>query len=279
MGHNRRDATVTHEPHTPRPPNVSSAARDLYLDLLADVLCNTIYRDPPAVTSRRVRLGLGRPAGFDPVKRAGGIDWPSQAHTMIGRARLDNLRMAVETVIADGVPGHLIETGVWRGGACIFMRGVLKAHDVRDRTVFVADSFEGLPPPDPERYPADAGLDLHRWSVLAVSRDEVKENFSRYGLLDDQVVFVEGWFRDTLPHLPADPLAVLRLGGDLYESTYDALEALHHRVSPGGFVIVDDYSLIPACRAAVTDFRERNGVTDPIVPIDDSGVYWRRAVS
>jgi O-methyltransferase len=64
----------------------------------------------------------------------------------------------------------------------------------------------------------------------------------------------------------------------MYESTTDALDALYQRVSPGGFVIVDDYGIIPACRAAVTDFRERNGITDPIIPIDDSGVYWRRAL-
>jgi hypothetical protein len=257
---------------------MTDPTRDLYLDLLAEVLCNTIYRDPPHIhVRRRERLVARRQRSFDPVDRAGGTDWPSRAHTMIGQARLDNVRMAVETVITEGVPGDLIETGVWRGGACIFMRGILRAHDVHDRSVYVADSFMGLPPPDPARYPADAGLNLHKVPFLAISLDEVKENFSRYGLLDDQVVFVEGWFRDTLPHLPAQQLAVLRLDGDLYESTYDALEALHHRVSPGGFVIIDDYGVIPACRAAVTDFREGNGITDQIIPIDDSGVYWRRA--
>ena len=252
--------------------------RDMYLDLLADVLCNTIYRDPPIDTGLRVRLGLRRPPGFDPAKRAGGVDWPSQAHTMIGRARLDNLRMAVTQVIEDGIPGHLIETGVWRGGACIYMRGILKAWGADDRIVYVADSFKGLPAPDAARYPDDATMDLHTHSALAISAEQVRENFSRYGLLDDQVVLVEGWFRDTLPHLPAQQLAVLRLDGDMYESTTDALDALYQRVSPGGFVIVDDYGIIPACRAAVTDFRERNGITDPIIPIDDSGVYWRRAL-
>jgi O-methyltransferase len=163
------------------------------------------------------------------------------------------------------------------GSNALFSAPVGVAIAQSSSTVYVADSFMGLPPPDPARYPADAGLNLHKVPFLAISLDEVKENFSRYGLLDGQVVFVEGWFRDTLPHLPAQQLAVLRLDGDLYESTYDALEALHHRVSPGGFVIIDDYGEIPACRAAVTDFRERNGIDDPIIPIDDSGVYWRRA--
>ena len=85
--------------------------------------------------------------------------------------------------------------------------------------------------------------------------EHVKENFQRYGLLDEQVRFVKGWFRDTLPHVPIERLAVLRLDGDLYESTIQALDGLYHKLSPGGFVIVDDYGNVPACRQAVNDFR------------------------
>ena len=76
---------------------------------------------------------------------------------MIGEKRINNIQFCVEQAIRDGVPGDLIETGVWRGGAVIFMRAILKANSVTDRTVWVADSFEGLPRPDREKYPADAG--------------------------------------------------------------------------------------------------------------------------
>lgn len=74
---------------------------------------------------------------------------------MVGLKRLDNLQYCVETVLRDGVEGDLIETGVRRGGSCIFMRGILAAYGDTTRKVYVADSFEGLPAPDPGKYPAD----------------------------------------------------------------------------------------------------------------------------
>ena len=152
------------------------------------------------------------------------------------------------------MPGDLIETGVWRGGAAIFMRGVLAAHG-DPRTVWVADSFQGLPKPEPRSIPGRRGRRALAAGLLAVSLDEVKANFGRYGLLDDQVRFLPGWFRDTLPTAPIERLAVLRLDGDLYESTIVALESLYPKLSPGGFVVVDDYALVPAGRRSMTSAR------------------------
>ena len=195
---------------------------------------------------------------------------------MIGERRMRQLQGAVEYVLEKGVPGDFIETGVWRGGACILMRAVLAAWGVTDRKVWVADSFEGLPEPDAARYPQDAGIQLHRFDQLAVPLEAVRANFARYQLLDEQVVFVKGWFRDTLPRAPIERLAVLRLDGDLYESTMDALTALYDKVSPGGIVIVDDYGQIAACREAVTDFRRLRGIDEPMSRIDDSGAHWQR---
>jgi hypothetical protein len=88
---------------------------------------------------------------MDPAERAEGKDWPTEAETMVGRARLDNLQECVTAVIQDNVPGDLVETGVWRGGASILMRAVLKAYDDRMRSVWLADSFEGLPGPERDR--------------------------------------------------------------------------------------------------------------------------------
>jgi O-methyltransferase/8-demethyl-8-(2,3-dimethoxy-alpha-L-rhamnosyl)tetracenomycin-C 4'-O-methyltransferase len=248
----------------------AAALRARYLDLLRDCLTGVIYDDPPLQWK-----GPGtRP--FDRDARARGMDWPSRAHSMIGQKRMLQLQRAAELVIEQRIPGDFIETGVWRGGACILLRAVLKAYGVQDRTVWLADSFAGLPPPDAARYPADRGADLHTYTALAVPLAAVRANFERYGLLDDQVRFLEGWFRDTLPRAPIERLAILRLDGDLYESTMDALTALHDRVSAGGFVIVDDYGVFENCRAAVADFRAARGITNPIQDIDGSGVFWRR---
>ena len=74
---------------------------------------------------------------------------------------------------------------------------------------------------------------------------------------------------------PIEQLAILRLDGDLYESTMDALVPLYEKVSPGGFVIVDDYGAWEPCRKAVDDFRAQHGITDEIVEVDWTGVYWR----
>lgn len=209
--------------------------------------------------------------------RRTGRDWPVRAHTMIGLKRLDNLQFCVETVLNDQVRGDLIETGVWRGGSCIFMRSILKAYGDTTRSVWVADSFAGLPRPSAEIYTADAGDGFHTCvNYLGVSREAVEKNFRSYNLLDGQVHFLEGWFKDTLPSAPIDHLAILRLDGDMYESTIQALEALYSKLSFGGFVIIDDYFLGP-CRQAVADFRSRNCINDTIIDIDGMGAFWRKS--
>ena len=147
---------------------------------------------------------------------------------------------------------------------------------MKDRCVWVADSFEGVPPPDPEKYPLDARLKYHEFKELAISLEEVQENFRRYDLLDEQVWFVKGWFRDTLPVAPVQRLAVLRLDGDLYESTMDALTHLYPKLQRGGYLIIDDYNDIPGCRQAVLDFRGRHRITEEIIRVDWTAVYWKK---
>lgn len=243
-----------------------TGATPLYLDLIERCLTGTLDGD--------ASISPWAPGGFDPATRAIGRDWPASAATMIGTARMRNLRMLLERALAEGVPGDFIETGVWRGGACIYARAILAAHGDEERRVFVADSFCGLPPPSDQLYPADAGDTHHTQEALAISRSEVEENFRRYHLLDERVVFLEGWFKDTLPAAPIERLAVLRLDGDMYESTMQALEALYHKVSPGGFVIVDDH-LLPPCAAAVADFRAERGIAVEMHPVDGAAVWWR----
>lgn len=211
----------------------------------------------------------------DVERRLEGRDWPADGLTMVGMKRLDNVQMCIEGVLADRVPGDLVETGVWRGGTAMFMRAVLKAHGVTDRLVFAADSFEGLPVPDPAQYPVDEGSRFHESEYLAVPLETVKENFARYDLLDDQVRFVKGWFRDTMPALAGQQWALIRLDGDMYESTMTVLDHLYPGLAPGGYLIVDDYGIGP-CRQAVDDYRAAHAIREEIVPVDWTGVYWRK---
>lgn len=267
-----------------------STPTELYLELLKKTLTNYIYGDcemrpvNPESGLKQWFLDQLRQRGiqpmwrwpFDPEKRRLGRDWPPTAHSMIGLERLGNLQQCCETVLREDVPGDMIETGVWRGGASIFMRAILEVHGDRTRRVFVADSFKGLPPPDAEKYPEDKGSKFHTWNELAISRADVERNFDRYGLLDDQVVFLEGWFKDTLPKAPIEQLSIVRLDGDLYESTMDALVSLYPKLAPGGFIIVDDYGAVPNCKRAIHDYRDREGITEPLQEGDWSAVYWRR---
>lgn len=249
------------------PPDSKISVR-LYGDLLIRCIANTIYEDMPqdpwssGVYAEHIR--------------AEGRDWPSRAHSMIGVKRLENLRFLTEKALDEGIPGDFVETGVWRGGACILMRGLLAAHGDASRKVIVADSFDGLPPPDVERFPADAADTHHEFRQLAIPLETVRAHFAAYGLLDEQVEFLQGWFRDTLPTLANRRFALIRLDGDMYQSTIEALQSLYDRLSPGGFVIIDDYGAIPACRAAVDDFRKARSVVEPMIPVDWTGVWWRK---
>src|SRR6267142_814512 len=167
--------------------------RALYIDLLKKSLTfwlwdgadGSIQGIKPTLVQRAVGkaakvlkgdFGKGPGPSTQDLRREG-RDWPVLAHTMIGLKRMDNLQFCVEDIIETGVPGDLIETGVWRGGATIFMPGILKAHAVTDRRVWVADSFEGLPKPDPAKYAADRGDTHHTMTFLAVTMEDVRENF------------------------------------------------------------------------------------------------------
>jgi O-methyltransferase len=271
--------------------------KDLYLDLLKKTLTFMLWDesklfkpaeiDPhpfykkwviDAITSHLAKDGrrIMEQLNSQDALRIEGRDWPHLAHTMIGLKRLNNLDDCVRSVIKYNVPGDLIETGVWRGGACILMRAVLKAYDVEDRVVWLADSFAGLPEPDTTKYPADAGDRHHRYDELRITQEDVVDSFRRYDLFDDQVKFLVGWFKDTLPTAPIEQLAVIRLDGDMYESTWEALTNLYPKLSPGGYCIIDDYNL-KGCRAAVFDYREQHGIAEEIVDIDGWGAFWRRA--
>lgn len=236
------------------------------------------WRRLPAAMLARKGLVIAKKSevpsdAFERGRGWGDIRKTQTNESMIGLARLDNLQACVETVLRDNVPGDLIETGVWRGGACIFMKAILLARGDSERFVYVADSFQGLPAP---RAKQDEHMVLHEDTTLAVSREQVAAAFRRYGCLDERVRFVEGWFSQSLPALQGHRWAVIRLDGDMYESTMDALENLYGDLSPGGFAIIDDYFAFDECKAAVQDYRARVGSTEDLVDIDGTGAFWRK---
>lgn len=267
----------------------------LYLDLLEQRLLNTGARDVEA--RLRALMAAVRAAGREDLiatAQAGhqrqlrrvigaetegliiGLDLLPSALTMTGRRRLTYLRKAVETVLDQAIPGDLVECGVWRGGSAMMMAGVLAARRITDRQVWLADSFEGLPLHDNELDVTHLAKPLNDIG-LAVSESTVRASFEELGLMSDRIRFLPGWFSDTLPAAPIDRIALLRLDGDHYSSTMDALTALYDKVSPGGIVIVDDYS-IPRCAEAVDEFRQTRGIIEPVEKIDYTGIAWRKLI-
>lgn len=249
-------------------------ARNSYLDLLKRCITDTLHGTEPDLSAGQHRYVL------DALKHY----VQGRAISMLPIARLHHLQACIEDVLRQGIPGDLLEAGVWRGGAVALMRAVLQVHDVTDRCVWAADSFKGLPEPDAARFPREAAsyhgpVQRDGYQHMAVSMEQVRANLERYGLLDEQIRFLPGWFRDTLPHAPVERLAVLRLDGDYYESTRDVLEHLYDKLSPGGYLIVDDYGEDEwtHCRAAVDEFRAERGITEPLRALDPRCWYWQRA--
>lgn len=282
---------------------------DHYLDLVKSVLLNEAYieleaqllfavlcaaenttmdlqdfwavRDDAAFLSQLREAKAGGDSVILETRSAGGPradgslrNFTEFSYTLVGRKRLDHLQACVESVLNENIPGDFLEAGAWRGGCCILMRAVLAAHEVTDRRVWVADSFEGLPA---SRHEADRPyeMDAGRLPVLAVSESAARENFRRFKLLDDQVRFLPGWFKDTLPGAATGALALLRIDCDLYESTRTVLEQLYARVSPGGWVVIDDYGMLPPCKQAVDEFRANRGIRAEMQAIDAHAVCWR----
>jgi O-methyltransferase len=258
-------------PRAAGPSPDAEGLRLAYLGLLKLALCDLAGTSTASVSrlldgsiaSRELR-------GEDRRLRSAGLDWPLHGLTMVGLNRLDDLQACVESVVRDGIEGDLIEAGAWRGGASILMRATLDTLGESERTVHVADSFQGFPA-------ADELGDLNAIDFLAVPADEVRESFARFGL-EHGVRLLPGFFERTLPALAGTRWALVRLDADTYEATRAALEALYPGLAVGGYVIVDDYGVMTRdeCRRAVDEFRARHGITEPLEQVDWTCVRWRR---
>jgi len=253
--------------------NEVDVQRERYLNLLIMTLTGSVYG------TRAMRPGTGsvndlKTQAFSEEVRNIGNDWPEIGYTMIGNDALKSLKVMIQTVIREKIPGDFLEAGVWRGGASILAKGVLRSYGAdKIRKVWVCDSFKGLPK---NRTPHDNAV-WERMHALRVSKTAVQQHFRKFDLLDENVKFVEGYFVNSLPQIRANvtELAVLRLDGDMYESTMDILFNLYEKVTIGGFVIIDDYG-IKVCREAITKFRGMHNITEELLPIwnASSRYYW-----
>jgi len=199
------------------------------------------------------------------------------SHSMIGMSSLDNLERCAEIVFSENIVGDFLEAGVCQGGAAIFMRALQVAYSQQQRNLWAADSFQGLPKPK-SKPDQESGLDFSETVFPAISfcLEGVRDNFLRYNLLDEGVIFVPGWFSETLHKAPIEKLAILRVDADLYSSTREVLENLYPKVTPGGFVIVDDYGALSVCRQAVDEYRATCGIRAPLIFVNKNCIYWRK---
>jgi len=264
--------------------NAKNSKHSLYFDFYKRILTDSIsdkeiqkkfFDDLKKLTDLEISNALKVKPNPQSLAGIYGRNWPKKAHTMIGLMRLENLQFCVEETIRNNIEGDLIETGVWRGGATIFMRIILKKYGIKNKIVYAADSFEGLPKPNVNKFSADRGDDLYTYKELKIGLDEVKRNFEIYGVLDKQVKFIKGFFEDTMKNTPIEKLSLLRLDGDMYGSTWGVLENLYEKLSVGGYLIVDDFRL-GACQKAIHDFRKLKNIQESIMLIDGSGAYWKK---
>lgn len=248
----------------------------MYIDIIKTFVSGRVFRQAELSVQPELGPNLKVAGRFQENVRDGGNDWTFAGETMTGQKRLDNVHALLKDVIENKVLGDYIETGVWRGGSSILAKALLEVLEPNSRRLsYVCDSFMGLPPGEKKLAVSDAGWD--NTPYLEVSSDIVANNFIKYGLLDSKVVFAKGFFNETMPTLAKkiSSLSVMRLDGDMYESTVDVLYHLYDKLSIGGYVIMDDWFGFPS-KIACEDFFDVHGIKPEIIPIDGLSAYWKK---
>lgn len=257
-------------------PEATNPMRTQYLKLMAETLTGINLRIP-----EYHRSNIEKPFDFD--ARSFGLDWPMYGYSMVGSYRLQNIHYLLLELEKNSISGDFIEAGVWRGGSCIFATAVMEAYNMEDRKVFVADSFQGLPP-------SSQSKDENKWiglgnGFLEVSQEEVALNFEAFGMLTPRVEFIEGFFRHSLPifrdsmRSRARQIAFARLDADMYESTMDVLFNIFEFIPIGGIIVFDDFFTVPEESQAAVQFWELHGLEENFHDIDGSGVWWRKSAN
>jgi O-methyltransferase len=194
-------------------------------------------------------------------------------HTMCSNARLRALHRGVRHVVQDGIAGDLVECGCARGGSAALIALTLQELGA-ERCLWLFDTFEGLPAPTRE----DPDYDIAKlWTGgCAGSLEEVQSLFARLGV-SDGVEFVPGLFQQSLPASPVQEIALLHIDGDWYESVKTCLEHFYDKVTPGGWIQLDDYGYWKGARRAVDEFLLQRGIQPRLERVDYSGRVFRKA--
>lgn len=221
--------------------------------------------------------------------------WQVIPYTMLSIPRLSNAYECTAEAIRQHIPGDIAECGVWAGGSTGLMFAAARDSGDANRRFHLFDSFEGLPQPSSKdgkdvlqgylKDNQDRVLDEGKGDLIAINacaapRQLAEELFFKVlGAPPDLIIFHQGWFQNTVPAAVASgqvkQLSVLRIDGDWYESTRICLEHLCPLVSPGGFVIIDDYGHFEGCRKAVDEYLAVHGKGTQLSKIDSDGVYFR----
>lgn len=191
---------------------------------------------------------------------------------MIGHVRLRNIRHCIDTVVAEGIPGDVAEAGVWRGGAMIYAKAVLRVlGEDTTRKLHVFDVFSRI-----KGYATGAD------DFLSVSERRVRQSFEMFGVMDENVIFHRGLFQASCPKFhtahPDTKIAVLRVDGNFYSSYQDVLYSLYDHVPIGGFVIFDDVN--PGSDHGVMrawkDFKAEQGLPEELIPVSKDTAFFRK---
>jgi len=203
-------------------------------------------------------------------------------YTMGGRKALENAFEVTAMVEQKKINGALVECGIAEGGTAAMMALTNKALGEITRPKWFFDSYEGLPEPTPEDY--EGGKTGHfirplpKGACLGTIEQVSKLMFETLGFPKEEIHLVKGWFQDTVPkdREKIGPIAVLRLDGDWYESTKIPLENLFDQVTPGGYIIIDDYATCFGSKKAIEEFRSERNLTTPLNPDGRGGVWFEK---
>lgn len=189
-------------------------------------------------------------------------------------------------IVDEKIPGDFVECGVGAGAQTIVMYAIGAGID--GRTVWGYDSFEGIPlaGEHDEQQPGIGTITHNKTAsikerlvssgVTSHSVENVLKNFETAGIFNtERLKLIKGWFQNTIPLNKPEKIALLRLDGDLYESTLICLQNLYPLVVDGGFIIIDDYAL-PGCKKAVRDYFDEDEPRFFNVPGSGGVIYWRK---
>lgn len=203
---------------------------------------------------------------------------------------LPRLRATLELTLAvlGLAPGaDIVETGVYKGGCAGMMLRALAAHDGCARRLWVFDSFDGLPEPDPVLDLGDApffaGVHPHFavGGALRSGLGDFMATLRDMGAPSDasRLVVSRGYFNATVRASPVEKIGLLHLDGDYFASTWEALEGFYDKVVPGGYVYIDDYHTFRGCAEAVDTFRWQRGISEPLRWIRETKGLWEATPS